>query len=288
MESPEAYLIALSERLFPYLWEDGFAALSPEEQVFVCAWEVEAEVNNGGFHQFFFNSAGDRTIETVAALEVIGAPYTASLVRRAADVLGKQPPADRNARVKLLLALDDAGPRQFDALDKLFFEYRENPSQLLFAFVQQHHAEIRSPTGPAASELAVLRATMIPPQPAHTPLTWLRTLDQVYWPVAVLGLNAWCWGFACMLTLLGVDRRPWAGQVADLPLLANSAALFISFIGLGRRSKATYLFAVAVALLNLIWVATWPLGFFGPITGVLDVVALGLLVSMRARFLPSS
>ena len=34
---------------------------------------LEAEVNNGGFDQYFYNSAGDNTAETIQALETIGA-----------------------------------------------------------------------------------------------------------------------------------------------------------------------------------------------------------------------
>jgi hypothetical protein len=35
--------------------------------------DLEAEVNNGGFHQYFYNSAGDNTAEAIRALEEIGA-----------------------------------------------------------------------------------------------------------------------------------------------------------------------------------------------------------------------
>ena len=45
---------------------------------------LEAEVNNGGFDQFFFNNAGDQTAETIEALIAIGATHTASIVRAAA------------------------------------------------------------------------------------------------------------------------------------------------------------------------------------------------------------
>ena len=34
--------------------------------------DLEAEINNGGFHQYFYNSAGDNTAETIQALETIG------------------------------------------------------------------------------------------------------------------------------------------------------------------------------------------------------------------------
>lgn len=36
-------------------------------------WELEAEVNNGGFIRFYSNSTGDRARETAAALRAIGA-----------------------------------------------------------------------------------------------------------------------------------------------------------------------------------------------------------------------
>ena len=35
--------------------------------------ELEAEINNGGFDQYFFNSAGDKAAEAINALEAIGA-----------------------------------------------------------------------------------------------------------------------------------------------------------------------------------------------------------------------
>src|SRR4051812_7921032 len=60
--------------------------------------ELEAEVNNGGFDQFFFNSAGDQTARTIGALEFIGAKHTAAIVRAAAAKFpGGMPPADRES-----------------------------------------------------------------------------------------------------------------------------------------------------------------------------------------------
>jgi penicillin V acylase-like amidase (Ntn superfamily) len=60
---------------------------------------VEGEVNNGGFHQFFYNNAGDNTMETIQALEIIGAKNMANIVRRAAAMFpGGTPPKDRFAR----------------------------------------------------------------------------------------------------------------------------------------------------------------------------------------------
>jgi hypothetical protein len=39
--------------------EAGFSALTPDEQLLVVLWGLEADVNNGGFHQYYFNSYGN-------------------------------------------------------------------------------------------------------------------------------------------------------------------------------------------------------------------------------------
>ena len=67
MQYPEG-----STNIFSRLQVAGFDSLCPAEQVFICIDQLEREVNNGGFHQFFWNSAGDNTPETLAALEQIG------------------------------------------------------------------------------------------------------------------------------------------------------------------------------------------------------------------------
>lgn len=79
---PVAFLISLSDRLWP-IANERFSDLSASERVFILVWEVEAEVNNGGFNQFFLNTAGDRASATAAALRTIGAERTASIVDRA-------------------------------------------------------------------------------------------------------------------------------------------------------------------------------------------------------------
>jgi hypothetical protein len=41
---------------------------------------LEAEVNNGGFDQYFFKSAGDEAVAAIAALIAIGATKIAALL----------------------------------------------------------------------------------------------------------------------------------------------------------------------------------------------------------------
>lgn len=81
-------LFKISEAVWAREAKHGFRALSNPERVFFCVWSLEAEVNNGGFSRFFYNSAGDYAAETPGALKTIGAAGMADLVERAMAVFG--------------------------------------------------------------------------------------------------------------------------------------------------------------------------------------------------------
>jgi hypothetical protein len=51
-----------------------FAQQSLPQKVFSAIWEVESEVNNGGFAQYFSNDSAESASFVVEALEKIGAP----------------------------------------------------------------------------------------------------------------------------------------------------------------------------------------------------------------------
>ena len=93
---------------------------------------LQAEVNNGGFDQFFFNSAGDHTPQIIEALEAIGAVKTADIVKRAAGKFpGGMPPPDRFERQDVLLEQVSPEADAFLDLDKEFYRNPENLSELL-------------------------------------------------------------------------------------------------------------------------------------------------------------
>src|SRR5450432_3485158 len=58
-------------------------ATSPEEDALLAIMALQREVNNGGYHQFFFNSSCEYALIVVAALESIGCQTTAELTHRA-------------------------------------------------------------------------------------------------------------------------------------------------------------------------------------------------------------
>jgi hypothetical protein len=97
--------------------------------------EWENEVNNGGHHQFFHNSSGDNTAETIRALETIEANTMADILRRAASRFpAGMPPKDREARRDLLWELFPDPKTAFTDLDDQFFGYPDNLSELISAF----------------------------------------------------------------------------------------------------------------------------------------------------------
>ena len=96
--------------------------------------ELEAEINNGGFDQFFFNSAGDYTEETIQALVSIGATHTADIVKNAAAKFpGGMPPKNRDARQELL---EDVSPDTdaFEQFDEEFLAYKDDLASLVLGY----------------------------------------------------------------------------------------------------------------------------------------------------------
>jgi hypothetical protein len=104
------------------------------KQVARLIGSLEAEVNNGGFDQFFYNSTGDNTVETIQALEAIGAVTMADILRRAAAKFpGGMPPKDRLARQEILLQISP-NAEAFEDLDGEFYGYPDNLAELLTGY----------------------------------------------------------------------------------------------------------------------------------------------------------
>ena len=93
--------------------------------------ELEAEINNGGFDQFFFNSAGDYTEETIQALIKIGAFRTAEIIKKAASKFpdGK-PSKDRDERQEELEMISPDS-EAFEDMNEEFLAYEDDLASLV-------------------------------------------------------------------------------------------------------------------------------------------------------------
>ena len=108
-----------------------FAYLTPAVRVAYCLHQLEAEVNNGGFHQFFSNSTGEYVAETIQALLDIGAIRTSDLLKRAVAIgFPAGYPADASAYASAVADFDDVADA-LEPLDQEFFRYEDSLSDLV-------------------------------------------------------------------------------------------------------------------------------------------------------------
>lgn len=144
-EGAEIDLFQVSEAVWAREEEHGYAGLTDAERVFLCVWSLEAEVNNGGFGQYFDNSAGDHAADTPQALRRLGADEMAGLVERALAPFGAAgPPAEREARWAALESLPESVREEWRELDGLFCSL-VSPETELRAFVETHRRDFYAP-----------------------------------------------------------------------------------------------------------------------------------------------
>ena len=90
----------------------------PQRYLLAILW-YEAEVNNGGHHQFYLNSTGIVWKDALRGFQEIGANEHAHILQESANKLGGLPSLDHDARQFQLRKLDlDA----FEELDNRFYE----------------------------------------------------------------------------------------------------------------------------------------------------------------------
>jgi len=129
-------LIQLSESPLTKVGKEEFAQQSGPQKVFTAVWEVESEVNNGGFAQYFSNESAESAPFVVEALETIGASQTAAICRRA--ILTAFPNGLPRTVEAIRLAADDFSEEIVEKLgsfDQEFFAYPHSLTDLLFAYV---------------------------------------------------------------------------------------------------------------------------------------------------------
>jgi hypothetical protein len=85
----------------------------------LAATWCQAEVRNGGFHQFFFNTTGVLAPEALAGFRAIGLPEWASLLEEAMSFFGTPYPRHQEDRWRRLTGTPDEERRVCDWLDRL-------------------------------------------------------------------------------------------------------------------------------------------------------------------------
>ncbi|GAB5382090.1 MAG: hypothetical protein Alis3KO_36030 [Aliiglaciecola sp.] len=113
----------------------GINGLSEKEKAIFTIWWLEAEVNNGGFNQYFWNSAGDNAGLALESLNKIGASKTAELLKEAIEVaFSGSLPLVRADRQKELEIEKEYKMEALGKLDSSFYEYQEDFYKMLNNF----------------------------------------------------------------------------------------------------------------------------------------------------------
>jgi hypothetical protein len=139
-------LVKLAKSSECRFWRLDYDALSLPKRVFRAIWELESEVNNGGFHQYFSNSSGSLVPNVVDALRAIGAVAMAGIVGCAIEAVGPSVSwSDDSARQASLGDLSPEAMEKLDELDQAFYAYPDDLTALLYRFVSKHRDEVGVP-----------------------------------------------------------------------------------------------------------------------------------------------
>jgi hypothetical protein len=92
--------------------------------------ELDMEVNNGGFNQYFFNSSGQNCFETLRELKRLGKNKKAELLEKAIDFINPNKLSEdtmiKKLRLRQVSELDDDFINvKLDSLDEIYFKSLE-------------------------------------------------------------------------------------------------------------------------------------------------------------------
>lgn len=115
--------------------------LSEECRLVYLLWCFNGEIYNGGFDQFFTNSAGNYSAEVLKGLEIIGATHAHALLQRAMRWFPNGLPAtDRKARWQQyeVFGERDDFQREMDQLDGEYYDDADDFYRLIAKYVTEH------------------------------------------------------------------------------------------------------------------------------------------------------
>ena len=139
-------LSALIWRIGQKIEERGWDHLTDTERRLVAVQALEAEVYDGGFDQYFFNSTGDDAEVALAGLKEMGSSASAPLLERAMAVFpGGKPPTDRQKRWKVMDEIRSSSKPVWNKCDDEFYDSKENLSELSLSYAKKNRAQIILP-----------------------------------------------------------------------------------------------------------------------------------------------
>lgn len=129
------YLDWFNREFWRTLQGPGVASLSRLQRDALCVMNFQAELNNGGMHQYLLNSSGDFAFETPDVFRRIGAYEAARILEEANSFFGPVgPPTDRESRMAVLLGFPENVENRIYALSGEFFDAEDRGLSLADLF----------------------------------------------------------------------------------------------------------------------------------------------------------
>lgn len=139
-------LVTLRERIYPRQDSNGNDALNEFELTIAAVYDLFSEVNNGGFHQWLFNSSGDLASKAAASLHRIGDHNVAALADRACAAFGAEGPvSDCEERRKQMLELSESAHKKIELCDDEYPDLEPLMLEQLYHYAFAHINEVRMP-----------------------------------------------------------------------------------------------------------------------------------------------
>jgi hypothetical protein len=130
---------------FDPLVDAGYASLTRGQKMLWATMELEGEVNNGGFNQYFYNTQGKNLTDAIRGFERFGARKHGALAREARRIYATDKKRIDDVRDKGTIedfskSYDDD---PYHALDDRFFKLASPPGRA--AYVKAHLGEFCVP-----------------------------------------------------------------------------------------------------------------------------------------------
>ena len=120
---------------------DKLDRLTEPQKNFYFNQNLEREINNGGFNQYFYNSSGDFAHETIISLQAIGANKIADILQQAiGHFQNSTVPKDRAERQEVLAQIEDTANDVLEQLDQAFYKYEDNLNDLNIDYIKQNRS----------------------------------------------------------------------------------------------------------------------------------------------------
>jgi hypothetical protein len=142
---PVDVVISLLERVQKKFADGHKPILKASESAVLHLFDLDAEINNGGFHQYFFNSAGDDSKAALDALNLVGAQRIASILEMAVSLFGLDgPSSDQVSRQNQLDQFSEEQLLSLESLDMAYYNSTEDLMKLIADHCRRNHEKFRN------------------------------------------------------------------------------------------------------------------------------------------------